>query len=278
MATVTGVAISLANLATGFVAIATTSTGVATVATGVNTYVATLPEDLAIGQYLVTWTGTDEDLESVQATEIISVVEGPANAYTTLTAVKGSLGKITNDDRDEAILASIVAASRMIDSETGRWPGAYAPSAVATSRTFNRQGRVWEVDARSWAFRVDDIAADSGILVEGGTAASGIWTALASYGTGPDNAISYGQPVSYLTMAPSFFGGIDSIRVTAKWGWPETPAEIELATRLQAARLYRRKDSPQGVIAIPEFGGIRVSRFDPDVRALLAPFMIPGFA
>jgi hypothetical protein len=278
MATVTGVTIRVANLATGAVAIATTSTGVANPATGINTYVATLATSLDVGQYLVTWTGTDTDLEEVVATEIITVVEGPANAYTTLTAVKNSLGKITTDDRDDAILAAIVSASRMIDSETGRWPGAYIPAAVATVRTFPTAGRLFQVGPLRWAVRVDDIGADSGITVEGGVAGGVYASPYALFGMGPDNAISTGQPISYLTMPSTFFAGIDTVRVTAKWGWPETPAEIELATRMLASRLYRRKDSPQGVIAIPEFGGIRVSRFDPDVRALLAPFMIAGFA
>jgi hypothetical protein len=65
------------------------------------------------------------------------------------------------------------------------------------------------------------------------------------------------------------------LQVTALWGWPAVPDEIEQATALYAARLYRRKDSPQGVIGGGDFGPVRVSRIDPDVEALIAPFVIP---
>jgi hypothetical protein len=148
---------------------------------------------------------------------------------------------------------------------------------VATTRTFDRAGRVWALDSLRYGFRVDEIGVDTGVTVESGYSLSGLYTPLSGFGFGPANSISLGDPISYVVIPYSFASSIDSIRVTAKWGWPALPPAIELATRMMAARLYRRKDSPQGVIASPEFGGIRVSRFDPDVRQLLAPFMIPGF-
>jgi hypothetical protein len=44
-------------------------------------------------------------------------------------------------------------------------------------------------------------------------------------------------------------------------------------------RLYKRKDSPEGVLGTAEWGGpVRLSRVDPDVAALLTPFVIPGMA
>lgn len=278
MSTMTGVSVAITNLATGATVLANTSTGVATVATGINSYTWTPLANLASGEYLATWTGTDPEAETVVATEVVTVAKDPAGAYTTLEAVKVQLGKITTDDRDSAISASILTASRMIDSETGRWPGAYLPASVATARVFNRLGRVWVLDTARSAFRVDEIGVGSGIIVESGYVASGVYSTLASYGTGPDNAIAVGDPIQYITAGYSSFSGIDSMRVTARWGWPALPVQIEMATRMMAARLYRRKDSPQGVINVPEFGGMRVSRFDPDVRALLGPYMIPGFA
>jgi hypothetical protein len=48
--------------------------------------------------------------------------------------------------------------------------------------------------------------------------------------------------------------------------------------RLLAARFYRRKDSPQGVLGNAEWGFARVSRVDPDVEALISPFLIPVIA
>ena len=60
-------------------------------------------------------------------------------------------------------------------------------------------------------------------------------------------------------------------RVTASWGWPAVPAQVEQAAQMLASRLFARQNSPLGVAAgdIP----IYVSRHDTDVRALLAPFI-----
>lgn len=43
----------------------------------------------------------------------------------------------------------------------------------------------------------------------------------------------------------------------------------ELAIILQASRLWRRRDTPEGIIAFDEVGAIRVSRIDGDVQTLL---------
>lgn len=60
------------------------------------------------------------------------------------------------------------------------------------------------------------------------------------------------------------------------------PAEwtpnVRLACLMHAARLYKRKNSPEGVAGFGEFGTVRVSRFDPDVEDLLSPFFRFGFA
>lgn len=44
-----------------------------------------------------------------------------------------------------------------------------------------------------------------------------------------------------------------------------------LAITMQSARLWRRRDTPEGVIAFEDLGAIRVSRMDPDVEQLLTP-------
>lgn len=50
----------------------------------------------------------------------------------------------------------------------------------------------------------------------------------------------------------------------------------EQAVLMQSARLWRRRQSPDGVAAFGEFGPIRVSTLDPDVIGLLMP--VWGFA
>ena len=50
------------------------------------------------------------------------------------------------------------------------------------------------------------------------------------------------------------------------------PAQVAQATLIQAARLYKRRESPEGVLGNAEWGSIRLSRVDPDVAALLSRF------
>lgn len=70
---------------------------------------------------------------------------------------------------------------------------------------------------------------------------------------------------------------LDRVQVTARWGWPEVPEAVAEATLIKAARLYLRKDSPQGVIGFGDFGPVRVSaKGDPDVCDLLDPYRVHG--
>lgn len=47
------------------------------------------------------------------------------------------------------------------------------------------------------------------------------------------------------------------------------PAELESAALIQAARLYGRRGSVQGIAAFQDIGAITLGRLDPDVRVLL---------
>lgn len=64
-----------------------------------------------------------------------------------------------------------------------------------------------------------------------------------------------------------------SVEVTAKWGWASVPSAVFEATLIKAARVFHRKDSPQGVAGFGEFGVVRLSpREDGDVMLMLQPF------
>ncbi|MFC8456442.1 hypothetical protein ACFUJ0_06100 [Streptomyces sp. NPDC057242] len=67
------------------------------------------------------------------------------------------------------------------------------------------------------------------------------------------------------------------MRVGTRFGWPAVPDDITEAALIQAARLYRRKDSPEGVTGSAEWGVVRLSRRDPDVWNLIDPYVLPGF-
>jgi hypothetical protein len=198
--------------------------------------------------------------------------DGSTDLYTDLETVKSSLGKITADDRDELINNAIRSACRWIDRRTGR--RFYADQA-ATARTFPIVGQSLYRDGEQ-VLLVDDIADETGLAVA--TGRTGAWTVVTGCETGPDNALAYGRAVTEIRAGSGWLPASGRIQVTARWGWPAVPDEIAQAAQLLAARLYRRKDSPQGVLGSSEWGVTRVSRVDPDVEALIGPFVIPVIA
>ncbi|MEU0369104.1 head-tail connector protein [Streptomyces sp. NPDC006283] len=195
-----------------------------------------------------------------------------ANEYAELATFKQQLN-VEEDDttRDDLLNMALAAASRSIDRATGR---RFYLDSTATARTFNPHGRVVCDDAGA-RLLIDDAGA-APTLVE--TGAGGSYTAVTTYETGPDNALVRGRAItSLLTTSSSWGYGSSRVRVTARWGWPAVPEEIEQATLIQASRLYKRKDSPEGVTGSAEWGVVRLSRRDPDVWALIEHFVLPGF-
>lgn len=194
-----------------------------------------------------------------------------ANEYATLTDLKTQVG-ITDSARDALLNNALAAASRAIDKKTGRrfW---LDPTAV--QRTFNPYGRTVR-DQRGALLLIDDIGSLDNLLVETGSGSS--WTAATGYETTPDNALLDEQAITGLLLATGTWGTHTTrVRIAARWGWPAVPDEITQATLLQAGRLFKRKDSPDGVAGSSEWGFMRVPNLDPDVRALIEPYMLPGF-
>lgn len=226
-----------------------------------NTFVAD-----QLGDWAFRWTVAGAVTDVASGT--FTVADPAPRSYASLPLVKAALGKITDDDRDDLIEMAIRAASRQIDRITGR---RFYADQVATTRTFPTLGRTFSRTAGS-ALLVDDIASSTGLVVAGNA------VTLTGITGGPDNALVYGQPITYLQGVGSWLTGYTSVQVTARWGWPVVPDEVAMATQLLATRLYRRKDSPQGVISSADWGSVRVSRVDPDVEALIGGFIIPGFA
>lgn len=173
--------------------------------------------------------------------------------------------------RDNLLTTALTAACRGIDRATGR---RFYLDDAATARVYRPAGRTVCGDDGE-RLVVDDIGSATGLVVETGTA--GAWTPVTDYDTSPDNALARDRPVTALLTTASWGTGAARVRVTAQWGWPAVPEEIEQAALIQAARLYRRKDSPEGVTGSAEWGVVRLSRRDPDVWALIEHFIVPGF-
>jgi hypothetical protein len=196
-----------------------------------------------------------------------------ATEYATLAVLKEQLSIEADDtSRDAKATRALKAASRAIDRATGR---RFWLDEDAQTRTYRLEDRI-VCDRDGDVLLVDDIGDITGMVVETGSGAS--FTAVSGYETTPDNALADGYPVTGLLRVSGMWGtSTTRVRVTAKFGWPTVPDDIAEACLIQASRLFKRADSPEGVMGSAEWGVVRLSRRDPDVWALLEPYVLPGF-
>jgi hypothetical protein len=195
-----------------------------------------------------------------------------ANEYATLADLKTRLN-MTGSAHDAELQSKLTVASRDIDRDTGR---RFYLDGAATARVFNPRYRQLGTPEGMKLF-IDDIGDVTGLVVEVGSTATG-WSAITDYETGPDNAIVTANPVEWLlrTYIPWVYWPRQRIRVTAIWGWPAVPPQINEAALLRASRLYRRRDSPEAVAGFGDLGVVRVGRYDPDYETLIANFRNPA--
>lgn len=185
--------------------------------------------------------------------------------------------KLDDDDSEDNTLVDIALAGavKWIHETTGRQ---FTLDAEPSARTYRGSGRTWWTNDGLHALVVNDIGSMAGLVIEVGSTASG-WSTVSGVDTSPDNALADGRPITALLRSVGWpCGGAQRVRVTARWGWPAVPDDVVQACLIQAARLYRRKDSPEGVMGSTEWGVVRVTRVDPDAKALLDPLCLPGFA
>lgn len=197
------------------------------------------------------------------------------NAYCTLSEVKASL-RIADSVDDTLLELAIESASRSIDEFAGR--------------VFYSQGtavRFFAADSPDYV-AVDDLITITE-LATAGTNSNDFATIWTGYNAGSpvdyqleplnNSAATDGvvQPVTgiraRLNLAFPSLGQIALVRVTGTWGWSAVPVAIKQATVIQAARYFKRNDSPLGVLSAPDLGYIRVgSRLDPDVEMMISGY------
>lgn len=251
----------------------TSTPSVTTPSTGVYRAPVTLSE---AGTWFGVWTasGTVVDVKPFQVT----AVDPAPPAYVTLEMFKASLrvnATAADSDRDDLLVQALASASRQIEEHCGR---RFWLDDADTQRVYSPRGRtVSTVDGDM--LLIDDLGA-APTTVEYGIGGTYTTLTAADYLTDPDNAITLRRPITGLIRANSAWatGSGYRVRVTGRHGWPAIPDQVAQACLLQASRLYKRRLSPEGVFGNEEFGMMRVSRVDPDVQALLAPYVIVGFA
>jgi hypothetical protein len=195
------------------------------------------------------------------------------NGYATLADVKAAL-RITDSIDDSLLETAIESASRLVDGFAGR---NFYPNGTAT-RFFTPEDTI--------LCEVDDLISLTSLVVAADL--DGVfdqtWNST-DYQLEPLNGRAdglTGWPVTRIRAVGDYVFGTNigeaSVRVTGTWGWSAAPVAIKQATIIQASRIFKRLDSPLGVLSAPDLGYIRVgTRLDPDVQQLVEPYRLARF-
>lgn len=195
------------------------------------------------------------------------------NGYASLAEVKAAL-RIADSLDDSLLETAIESASRLVDGYAGR--NFY--SAGSAVRYFTPEDRI--------VCEIDDLISLTSLEVSAdldGTFDQ-TWTAT-DYQLEPLNGKVdglTGWPATRIRAVGAYIFGTNigeaSVKVTGTWGWSAVPVAVKQATVIQASRIFKRLDSPLGVLSSPDLGYIRVgTRLDPDVQQLVEPYRLARF-
>lgn len=190
-----------------------------------------------------------------------------SNGYASLAEVKAALR--ISDTVDDALLEmAIESASRLIDGYTSR---SFYNAGTATRYFVAQSDFVTPLDD---ALSISEVQTSS--KVDG---TYDVTWATTDYQTEPLNNIVDGLswPINAVRAIDRYIfpivGGEANVKVTGVWGWSAVPITVKQACIIQASRIFKRLDSPLGVLSSPDLGFIRVgTRLDPDVAMLVDPY------
>lgn len=188
-----------------------------------------------------------------------------SNGYATLLQIKSAIG-ISDGIDDPMLEMAIESASRQIDSYTER----YFYNAGTATKIF--------APLDEWVCPTEDFITLTQVQTsEDGESWDTTWT-TDDWQAEPLNGRAGGLVTSYTQIRAvedylfPYRQGEATVRLTGTWGWSATPIAITQATVILASRIFKRLDSPLGIIS-GELGSMRVGfRLDPDVQHLIEPY------
>lgn len=197
------------------------------------------------------------------------------NGYATLTEAKSFLS--ISDNVDDTLLENMIeAASRSIDRIANR---RFYLDSTASARQYRVSSPV--------ILYTDDIGTTSGLIVQTDDDGDGTFettlTLNTDYIMDPLTALSLGRPFTQITIVSTsnnfpIFPGLfqnglrPGVQVTARFGWPSIPDDINQACLILTADLYKRKDSPGGILGLGDLGAIRMSPLGRDVTQIVRAY------
>lgn len=193
------------------------------------------------------------------------------NGYCTLADVKAAL-RLTDNVDDALLEQAIEGSSRRIDGYTGRF--FYQQS--ATIRLFAQD---------PWNQPVQDLVSITELRTDdnGDGTFSDVWSA-SDYFLEPTNATLQARPYNRIcannngkTFPMQFAPPQPLVQVNGVWGWSAIPDDVNQACLLLSIRSFARLNAALGVVGFADMA-IQVRSIDPDVRDLLSPYTVIGFA
>jgi len=197
------------------------------------------------------------------------------NGYATLNEIKAYLS--ISDSTDDTLLEKLVeSSSRSIDKIANR---RFYADTVATVRLYRAYSDLFVY--------TDDISGTSGLVVKVDEDGNGTYSKTVTLNTDfildPLTASALGRPFTQLTMVSNtetwpIFPGLTQnglrpgVQVTAKFGWPSVPSDVNVACLILTADLYKRKDAPGGVLGLGDLGVIRMSPVGRDVSQMVRAY------
>ena len=178
---------------------------------------------------------------------------------------------------DTQIEEAVEAASRMIDGYCGR---RFWQDGTVTAREYYADSPV--------CVEVDDISTVTGLIVKTDTDGDGTFETTLTISTdfilSPLNAADRTPVWPYEEIIvpsssyylPRLSNGRPGVQVTAKFGWPAVPDDVEQACRIQARELFKSKDAVFGAVALAESVGRTIPGMNRQALALLADYRKPA--
>lgn len=194
-----------------------------------------------------------------------------SNIYLELDELKATLEMTGTTFADADVTIAMGAASRAVDSITGRrfWLDADAAKVrYYTPRSYK-------------VLQIDDLVTMTSVAIDraGRGSFSETWVSSVDYVLEPFNARAENPMRPYETLRARCLSGRrlpahleQSVKVTGQFGWAAVPDDVTAATGIIAAKLLRRsREAPFGIVTagIDQGVAMRIARTDPDVYTLL---------
>jgi hypothetical protein len=184
--------------------------------------------------------------------------------YATLAQLRASL-RLADSVDDTLLKLALDAANEAIDAYCGR---TFDTATIDTTRYY--------AAVKFDYVEVDDLQS----ITEVSTSKDGsTWEVTVDYQREPLNQWTDGMtwPTTRLRTVNntswSTLGGVQTLKITGKFGFGSTPSSIVQATILQSSRIFARLSSPLGVAGFDAIGAVTVrAGLDVDVQQLLSPY------